>query len=360
MREGDAPRSAADVAAPSPPCPSAGRATSAPARAAAGGELPSGALVLGLDFGGTKLAAGLVDPEGGTLRAALKRPTPEGGAVESLEAMLALARELLAAAPGPVAGVGINFGGPVDAAAGVVRLSHQVAGWEGVPLAARVEAALGLPAALENDANGQALAEQRYGAGRGQDDLVYLNLGTGVGGGVVLGGRLYAGAHGQAGEFGHMVVRPDGPRCTCGRRGCLEALCAGPAMGRRAREALEGLPPAEAAASALARRAGGVSAVTGRELTALAAEGDAPAERIMGGVLADLALGLANLIAAFDPGLIVLGGGAADWPPALFDRLSATVRATCLPNQAPNVRLAPAALGAEVGIVGGAAVWRQG
>jgi glucokinase len=254
-----------------------------------------------------------------------------------------------------VSGVGINFGGPVDAEAGIVAQSHHVPGWEGLPLAARVGAALRLPAVLENDANGQALAEWRFGAGRGSRAMAYLNVGTGIGGGLVLDGRLWRGVHGLAGEFGHLVIRPGGPPCPCGRYGCLEAVAAGPAMARRAREALAALPADERARSALIQLAGSVDAVTGRELTAAAASDDPLALRILDEILADLALGVVDILNSVDPDVLVVGGGAATLPPPLFERLRASVNAICLPEMAGHVRLAPAALGGDVGIFGGAA-----
>lgn len=317
-------------------------------------------LLLGLDFGGTKLAAGLVHPARGELVASARRPTePEGGATLALATMLAMARELVAKALSEVGGVGINFGGPVDAAAGIVLHSHHVAGWDGFPLAAQVGTALGLRAALENDANGQALAEWRFGAGRGRRSLAYLNVGTGIGGGIVLEGRLWRGAHGMAGEFGHMVIRPGGPICTCGRAGCLEALAAGPAMGRRARAALGAAPPEVRDRSAMLQRAGSLPAVTGRELTGAAADGDELALAVLDAIFNDLALGIANILSNLDPDLLVLGGGAADWAPSLFARLLERVRAACLPGTEGQVALAPAALGADAGIFGGAAVLLQ-
>lgn len=318
-------------------------------------------LVLGLDFGGTKLAAGLVDAATGRVLAERRQPTDAAaGAAAALATMLAMARALQAEAEAPVEGVGINFGGPVDAARGVVLRSNHVPGWDDFPLVERSAAALGVPARLENDANGQALAEARYGAGRGSAAMVYLNIGTGVGAGIVFDGQLFTGAHGLAGELGHMTIRPGGPRCACGRDGCLEALCAGPAVARRARERLALLSPAERQAAALVRRAGSLAAVSGREVTALAAEGDALALAILDGVLSDLAQGLANVATVLDPDVFVLGGGAAAYGPRQLDRLRALLRERAFaPLAAPGVaaRVEPAQLGADVGILGGAALF---
>lgn len=314
-------------------------------------------LVLGLDFGGTKLAAGLVDATAGRVLAARRQPTETASAEQALATMLAMAHALLSEIAAPVEGVGINFGGPVDARRGVVLRSNHVAGWDEFPLVERVGAALGLPARLENDANGQALAEARYGAGRGSAALVYLNIGTGIGAGVVLDGRLFTGAHGLAGELGHMTIRPGGPRCPCGRDGCLEALCAGPALARRARERLALLTSAERQAAALVRCAGSLAAVSGRQITALAGEGDPLALAIIDAVLADLALGLANIATVLDPDVIVLGGGAAAYGPRQLERLRALLRERSFAPLANVTRVAPAQLGANAGILGGAALF---
>lgn len=321
---------------------------------------PPDGLLLGLDFGGTKLAAGLVDPRAGRVLDTSRRPTDaEGGAEQAITTMLAMARDLLEAGGAPVTGVGINFGGPVDASHGVVLTSNHVPGWDRLPLAARLSAALGLPARLENDANGQALAEYCFGAGRASSAMVYLNLGTGIGGGIVLKGRLLAGAHGLAGEFGHMTIRADGPRCACGRTGCLEALCSGTAMGRRAREWLATSSPTDRQASRLLQVAGSLEAVTGRDLTRVAADGDRQAQEILEGILQDLARGLANIASCLDPEVIVLGGGAAELGADQFQRLRALSEAACFAPLAGAYRLLPAALGADAGIFGGAALFLQ-
>ncbi|MGI8914515.1 MAG: ROK family protein [Chloroflexota bacterium] len=317
-------------------------------------------LLLGLDFGGTKLAAGLVDPKKGEVIASERRATePDGGAALALATMLTMARNLLPQAPDGVRGVGINFGGPVDAGAGIVLRSHQVPGWDDFPLASRVSQALGLRTSLENDANGQALAEWRFGAGRGSHAMAYLNIGTGIGGGVVLDGRLWRGAHGLAGEFGHMVIQPGGPLCRCGRSGCLEALASGPAMGGRARAALAALPSPVQLQNVMVKRAGGLDNVTGRELTAAAADGDALAVTVLDAIFGDLALGIVNVLNCIDPDLVVLGGGAADLAPSLFARLLVRVRSICLPGTEDAIVLCPAALGPDTGIFGGAAVLLQ-
>ena len=152
-----------------------------------------------------------------------------------------------------LAGIGVGFGGPVDQRRGIVVDSHHVAGWTGFPLRDTLANTFGAPVALDNDANAAALGEARFGAGRGHADVLYVNVGTGIGAGLVLGGHLYHGAHGMAGEIGHITVLPDGPPCDCGKRGCLEAIASGRSIGRRARETAAQLP---AVAAELIRLAG--------------------------------------------------------------------------------------------------------
>ena len=153
--------------------------------------------------------------------------------------MLRMARGLLAQVPGRLVAIGVSFGGPVDAARGLVRLSHHVPGWEEIPLADQLQAELGVPAAVDNDANVAALGEWRFGAGQGAASLLYVTISTGIGGGWVLGGRIWGGADGMAGEIGHMIVRPGGAPCACGRRGCAEAEASGWAIAAKARDRAE-------------------------------------------------------------------------------------------------------------------------
>ncbi|MFL5806130.1 MAG: ROK family protein, partial [Roseiflexaceae bacterium] len=212
--------------------------------------------VLGLDFGGTKLAAGLADLSSDVIVASARCPTPPGGAEASLATMLQLARDLLAAqgehevrpyvrspahlftrSPAhPLTGVGVSFGGPVEADGRTVRRSMHVPGWEGFALADRLEREFGVPTLVANDADAAALAEHRFGAGRGVRHMLYLTVSTGIGGGVIVDGRLHRGERAWAGEVGHMPLKPDGPPCPCGRHGCLEALASGLSIARAARD----------------------------------------------------------------------------------------------------------------------------
>ncbi|MFN8484324.1 MAG: ROK family protein [Anaerolineae bacterium] len=305
-------------------------------------------LVLGLDFGGTKLAAGVGRVGSGALLATRRRPTDvAAGARGDLDAMLAMSHDLLAAVggAGELAAVGVCFGGQVDAARGVVIVQMHVPGWEMFPLRDALAAHFGVPAAVENDGNAAALAEHRFGAGRGRPSLLYLTVSTGVGGGLVLDGRIFEGAHGLAGEIGHMLVASGGPPCPCGRRGCLEAVAAGPAIARAARAALAAAPERQSALRAL-------PTITAKDVAEAAAVGDGVAREVLDVALDYLGLGVANAAVLLDPGCVVLGGGVTRMGEPLFARVRGAVQARVF---APCDVL-PAQLGDDVGIWGGIAV----
>ena len=189
---------------------------------------------LALDFGGTKLAAGVVSISTGELLAFGRVDTPgEKGAEAVFDAMISLAHRLDLIAS--IDGIGVSFGGHVHD--GQILRSLQVSGWERFPLEKRLGMAFGISEIrIANDANAAALGEWRFGAGKGSESMLYVTVSTGIGGGLILGRALYPGWRGMAGEIGHMKVAPDGPRCTCGRRGCLKSVSSGPAIARRARE----------------------------------------------------------------------------------------------------------------------------
>ncbi len=197
--------------------------------------------VLAIDIGGTKLAAGIVDTEGRIL-ARGEVPTLAAEGLEPVLGRIAgLGRDLLSrpeVADVSVHRVGVGCAGPVDLKAGIVFNPPNLPGWTRVPLMDRLRHELDLPVVLENDANAAALGEFRYGAGRGARSIVYMTVSTGIGGGIILDGKIWHGLKDAAGEIGHMTVCPDGPVCGCGNRGCLEAMSSGTSIARRAREML--------------------------------------------------------------------------------------------------------------------------
>lgn len=302
-------------------------------------------IVLSLDFGGTKLAAGLVRVGSGAVVATARCPTP-GDATSGYAAILGMARELLAQSAEPVCAVGVSFGGPVEVDGRTVRRSMHVPGWEGMPLAERLEANLALPCAIANDADAAALAEQRYGAGRAIAHLLYLTVSTGIGGGIIIDGKIHRGARAWAGEIGHQVLDPDGPPCDCGRNGCLEALASGRAVARAAQAALAG----DRSADSLLRQH---ATITAQDVTAAAAAGDPLAQAVWGTAMTWLGIGIANAANLLNPARVIIGGGLTNAGPLLFDPVRQTVARRTLD---PDLEVVPAALGEHVGLLAGAAV----
>jgi glucokinase len=306
--------------------------------------------ILALDFGGTKLGAGLVDVKAGVVTDRRRADTPPGaGASRSIEQMLEMARSLLASSADEVPCVGISFGGPVSADRRRVVTSHHVEGWDDLPLVETFSGELGLPVAMDNDANLQTLGEWRYGAGRGTSSFVFVNVGTGIGGGIVIDGRLVRGAHGIAGEIGHTVVDPSGPVCTCGKRGCVESLAAGPYVAAAARRSLR----AGAGLSTLS--AFTPEGITGRDVYEAASGGDELALRVVAGAARALGIGIANVCALVDPEVVAVGGGVARAGEVFFGPLLESVRSHAAPLDPAMVRVVPGLLGEDSNLLGAAA-----
>lgn len=291
-------------------------------------------LALGIDIGGTSCSLALMD-EAGRLRKTFDIPTRahEGG--EALIARLIEAAGRVLAEGAGVLGIGIGSAGQIDFATGTCRYATEaLPGWTGMPIADRFRAAFGLPVWVENDANAAALAEHRYGAGRGLSDLICLTLGTGIGGGAIAGGRLVRGAHGAGGELGHIPVEPGGAPCACGSSGCLEAYASATGILRMARES-------------------GVEAGSAREVYALAAGGDAAALAVTERAARYLAQGIVAMVAAFDPQAVLIGGGVSQAGDLLFAPLRRHLEANPFVRGRCAVR--PAALGPAAGVIGAAA-----
>lgn len=304
--------------------------------------------IIGVDVGGTKVLAGVVDDDGVVVREA-RRSTP-GRRVEVALVETAIIEAVRAAADGePILAVGLAAAGFVDQDGNRVRFAPHLP-WQGEPVRDRLSAQLGVPVVLDNDANAAAWAEWRHGAARGWRDALMVTMGTGIGGGIVLDGRLHRGLNGMAGEFGHMKVVPDGARCECGGRGCWEQYSSGNALVRFARERMN------SSATLLAERCQGrADLLTGPMVTEAATEGDLVARQAFAEVGDWLGVGLADLVAAFDPQGIVIGGGVI----AAGDRLLDPARAA-LERQlvgAPHRDIPPlvaAVLGPRAGMVGAA------
>jgi glucokinase len=242
--------------------------------------------------------------------------------------------------------IGIGAPGPLDPATGVILEAPNLPGWQNIPLVERLQARFNCPVALGNDANMAALAEWRFGVGAGSRHLVYLTISTGIGGGVIIDGRLLTGAHGYAGELGHMTILLDGPHCGCGQYGHVEALAAGPA--RRANEKL-----AAGNASSLREKYEAEGEIRAEDVGQAAHDGDALALETLDEIGDILGNHLANLAHAFNPEIFVLGGGVSQIGEPLFTPIRQAIPKYVMhPSYLASLRIVPAALGDDAGLVG--------
>ncbi len=308
-------------------------------------------LLLALDFGGTKHTAALAVPGEREWHAHRRVFSPPGaGARYDIRTMCAIARGLLAGAH--PAAIGVSFGGPVDARTGTVRLSHHVPGWENTPLREILEKEFGAPASVDNDANVAALGEHRFGAGQGCDNLLYITVSTGVGGGWILDGRLWRGVEGMAGEIGHTVVDPDGPLCLCGKRGCVERLASGPYIAQRAREWLEEQP--ERGQVLRAMTGNDLEKVTAQLVSQAAAQGDDLAWEALEVAAWALGVGIGNAANLVNAGRFILGGGVTKSGDRFWKVVRRVARETALPEV--HFDIVPAALGDDAPLWGAVAL----
>ncbi len=308
-------------------------------------------ILLALDFGGTKLSAAVTGMGGRTWRALERVPSPpHKDARYDRETMEAMAQRLLGGRT--PAAIGVSFGGPVDARAGRVLLSHHIPGWENTPLREQLQETFGAPASVDNDANVAALGEYRFGAGQGCASLLYVTVSTGVGGGWVLDGKIYSGADGMAGEIGHTVVDSAGPICICERRGCVEAMACGPAIAQAARERLNAAPGEGRILRALV--ANDLNAVTGERVARAANEGDPLAQQVMDHAAHALGFGIGTAITLMNPERVVVGGGVSKSGERWLAGVRAAARANSLPQM--RVEIVLAALGDDAPLWGAVAL----
>jgi glucokinase len=312
-------------------------------------------LAIGVDVGGTKVAAGVVD-EHGTVLAKTRRPTPSTSPEDVERTIADVVAELRS--DHEVAAVGIGAAGFIDAQRATVLFAPNLA-WRDEPLRDEVSKLVGLPVVVENDANAAAWGEYRFGAGKGQPDLVCITVGTGIGGGIILDGQLYRGRFGIGAEFGHMQFLRDGRRCGCGQRGCWEQYCSGRALLHAAREIAD--VQRGWGARLLELGNGEPEGIEAPEVTLAAREGDPAALACFEEVGRCLGRGMVNIAAALDPGCFVIGGGVAD----AGELLLAPARALFAERLAggsyrPLAEIRLAALGNEAGLVGAADLARLG
>ena len=314
--------------------------------------------VLGIDIGGTNLVVGSVAADGSAVHAVASEPThAEAGSSDVVDRLVTLAERAIAQTrrevPGAeIVGVGVGAPGPLDTKSGIVLLTPNL-GWVNLPLRRIIHDRVGLPAVLDNDANCAVLGEWWVGAARGSRHAIGLTIGTGIGGGIILDGKLYHGASDVAGEIGHTTIDTEGRRCKCGNYGCLEAYASGPNIAMRAREALEA-----GAVSILPSQVGGdLKRITAQTVYEAAAAGDELALEVVNDTAKFLAVGVANLLNVFNPEVVVVCGGVTLAGDHLFLPLRREVSRRAFKPAVAACRIVPGELSGTAGVYGAAKVF---
>lgn len=305
------------------------------------------------DIGGTQIRAALCDSSGRIYHRAQDLTRAAEGKEAVLQRIKAtLARAMGDTPPQAVRGIGIVAPGPLDPEAGVIVFAPNLPGWENVPLQRIVEEHFGIPTWLGNDANLAALGEHRFGAGRGIDNLIYVTVSTGIGGGIICHGRMLVGAHGFAAEVGHHTIEANGIRCNCGNVGCLETVASGPAIARMAREAL--IAGGKSILPSLVD--GQIDQITSRTVFEAAQQGDELSIGIFRRAGTYLGVGMVNLLHLFNPDMIIIGGSVSKAGHFLFDPMWAVIRERSHPIYWERLQIVPPQLGDDVGLLGALAL----
>ena len=312
---------------------------------------------VGVDVGGTKVAAGLVNAHGEILARTRRPMVADGDAAAGLNSVTGAIDALFAENPDArrtLHGIGICAPGPLDPHTGVVINPPNLKCWRNFPLAEEMSRRYGVAVRVDNDANAAALAEYFWGAGQGFKTVFYTCIGTGIGTGIILDGRVYLGRTGAAAEGGHVSIDYRGPRCGCGKRGCIEVLASGTAIARRAREKLAAEP---ARHSALRQLSGGELEMINSEMVGQAnTAGDTLAAEILLETVELLAVWLGNIVDLLEPEVMIIGGGVAALLTPYFQELRKRLARHCVNSRYAEIPLVPAYYGADSGIAGGAAL----
>jgi len=321
--------------------------------------LATGRYIIGVDIGGTKCAATIASIDGDIIA---RRSEPTQGDERSPEQVLASLIGHIGTLIGEVGcevseliGVGVSCGGPLDTRTGVIYAPPNLPRWTAVPVRTILEDALKLPVLVENDANATAVAEWKFGAGKGTSNMVFMTMGTGIGGGIIVDGRLVHGANDLAGELGHQTILMNGPLCGCGKRGCLEALASGPSIARLARESL--ISGRQKRVLPLA--GGKPEAITAAHVVEAAHEGDPFAREILREAGTYMGLGIANVIQILNPELVVLGTIAVHAGDLILEPIRAAVKEYAWSRSAEVCSIVPAALGDRAQDLAAIALWLQ-
>jgi len=315
--------------------------------------LSPSSVVIAVDLGGTQIrAARFTSDHAMAARVALPTEAGAGKDVVVSRIISAIERVWPSDPQDKVLAVALGAPGPVNFERGVVRFAPNLPGWDNVPLRAMLQEALGVKVFVANDADIAALGELRFGAGRGVRHMIYMTISTGIGGGIIIDGRLFTGGHGLGGEIGHMTIEPFGRQCSCGNIGCLETLASGTAIARRARERIAGGEP-----SALLAMVGeDVARITARDVNAAAQAGDALAIDVFREAGTYLGVAIVDLMFLFNPALFVLGGSVTLAGDFLFEPIQDVIRARAPQPYREATRVVRAELGGDVGLWGALAL----
>jgi glucokinase len=317
-------------------------------------------LTLGIDIGGTKVAAGLVDSAGEILFHTRVPMVSTGSAEEGFGAVASAIRAVFAAKPEgqrSLAGIGVCSPGPLDPRTGVVINPPNLPCWRNYPLADELKRVFGVPARVDNDANAAGLAEAIWGAGIGYHDVFYATLGTGIGTGIVFGQKIYHGRTGSAAEGGHVTIDYRGPRCLCGKMGCIEILCSGPAIAKRARARLAELGQS---GSKMLTLAGGNPEEVHTEIVGEAfRQGDALAREVLRETADLLTVWIGSIVDLLEPEVMIFGGGVSELMSAFFGYIKENLPKWCINPRPTEIPIVRAKYGSDAGIAGAAALCRM-
>jgi glucokinase len=310
--------------------------------------------VLGVDIGGTKIAVGIVDRSGKILAQGRTPMIANGTPEVAFDAVICAIDSMLSTSAVDIEGIGICAPGPLDPKSGIVLNPPNLPCWRNFPLAERVRAKYSIPVKVDNDANAAALAETLWGAAQAFHYVFYATIGTGIGTGIVFDGAIYHGKTGSAGEGGHVSIDYRGPVCACGKRGCIEILAAGPAIGARARAKITAEPSRGKTILDLVK--GDISSITSQHVGKAFESGDPMAREVLEETAHLLTIWLGNIIDLLDPDVIVVGGGVAAMLRSFFEEIQRGLPDWCVNPRAAEIPLLMAHYGADAGIAGGAAL----
>lgn len=308
-------------------------------------------VLAGIDIGGTKIAMALATLSGDIIANRYMPTRPELGPNAIFENIAAALHELAGENDSAVVAIGVGSPAPIDVSNGLIMSPSNLRDWDRFPIVDLLGERFSVPVRLENDANAAALAEYLYGAGRGYENLFYVTISTGIGGGIIINGEIYDGICTAAGEIGHTIVQPDGVRCNCGSRGCLETICAGVHIARRTKELL-----ATGKSSVIIEMVPDIDQITAKTVVEAVRRNDPLAVGVWEETCRYLAIGLGNAVTLLAPEIVVIGGGIAAAGELLFEPIRRLIPEYVSMIPADRINIAPAALGTESGFRGAVAI----